>query len=121
MTDIRSKPPLSAARRAGSQLFLSGQLPRAADGSIVRGSIEDQTLQVIDNISAVLATHGLTLADVVKTTVWLTDITHMDGFNRVYATRFSDPYPTRSTVVSALVAPADIEIEAIAHFPRTVC
>lgn len=120
MTPTRPALPLSAARRAGSLLFLSGQLPRTADGSIARGPIEDQTRQVIDNIEAVLAAHGLTLADVVKTTVWLTDIAHLDGFNRIYAARFPDPYPTRSTVVSALVAPADIEIEAIAHFSQTL-
>ena len=115
--DGRSAPPLSAARRAGSLLFLSGQLPRRADGTIDRGSLEEQTGRVIDNIASVLATHGLGLSDVVKATVWLTDLTHLDGFNRCYAKRFPDPYPARSTVVSALVAPADIEIEVIAALP----
>lgn len=115
-----SKLPLSLARRAGDLLFLSGQLPRGADGAITRGPIEAQTAQVIDNIEAVLAVHGLGLANVVKTTVWITDPAHVDGFNRAYAARFAAPWPARSTVVSGLVAPADIEIEAIAGFPQSV-
>jgi 2-iminobutanoate/2-iminopropanoate deaminase len=108
-------PALSAARRAGQLLFLSGQLPRGADGRIERGTIEQQTGQVIDNIEAVLRAHGLDLGDVVKTTVWLTDVGLVSGFNAVYGKRFPLPYPARSTVVSALVAPADIEIEVVAQ------
>jgi len=112
------EPPLSAARRAGHLLFLSGQLPRGSDGALVGGSIEAQTEQVITNIAAVLAANGLGLADVVKATVWLTDAAHADGFNRIYRARFPKPYPARSTVVSGLVAPADIEIEVVALIPQ---
>jgi reactive intermediate/imine deaminase len=108
--------PISAARRAGPLLILSGQLPRNADGQLVRGPIEQQTAQVIDNIETVLAAHGLALVDVVKATVWLTDASHVAGFNQVYATRFGAPYPARSTVIAALVAPADVEIEVVALF-----
>jgi 2-iminobutanoate/2-iminopropanoate deaminase len=115
---IPAKPPLSPARRAGPLLFLSGQLPRQGDGTLVRGPIEAQTAQVIANIAEVLAAHGLGLADVVKATVWLTEAAHAPGFNRVYAERFSAPYPARSTVVSALVAPADIEMEVVALIPE---
>ncbi len=121
MTDasaIPAKPPLSPARRAGHLLFLSGQLPRQSDGTLVSGPIEVQTEQVIANVAEVLAAHGLGLADVVKATVWLTQAAHAPGFNRIYAQRFSAPYPARSTVVSALVAPADIEMEVVALIPE---
>ena len=117
MTDTPSAPAgpaLSPVRRAGPLLFLSGQLPRLADGSLERGTIEQQTSRVIDNIETLLSANGLDLADVVKTTVWLTDAALMPGFNAVYGARFPTPWPTRSTVVSQLVAAADIEIEAIA-------
>lgn len=117
MTDPIVKPALTPARRAGALLFLSGQLPRETDGNIHRGSIEQQTARVIDNIETLLAANGLALGDVVKTTVWLSRADFTQGFNAVYAERFAVPYPARSTVVSALVAPADIEIEAIALFP----
>lgn len=109
-----SRPALSPVRRAGPLLFLSGQLPRLADGRLKRGTIEEQTSRVIDNIEALLAANGIGLADVVKTTVWLTDATLMPGFNAVYGARFPTPWPTRSTVIAQLVAAADIEIEAIA-------
>jgi reactive intermediate/imine deaminase len=111
-------PPLSPARRAGNLLFLSGQLPRQGDGTLVSGPIEAQTEQVIANVAEVLAGHGLGLADVVKATVWLTQAAHAPGFNRVYAQRFSAPYPARSTVVAALVADADIEMEVVALIPE---
>ncbi len=117
----RLAPPLSTSRQAGSLLFLSGQLPRLLDGAIERGPIEQQTDRVIDNIEAALAEHGLGLADVVKTTVWLTDVAHFNDFNGRYAARFSKPYPARSTVIAQLVAPADIEIEAVAAFPDASC
>jgi 2-iminobutanoate/2-iminopropanoate deaminase len=113
-----AKPPLSPARRAGHLLFLSGQLPRQSDGTLVSGPIEAQTEQVIANVADLLAGHGLGLADVVKATVWLTDAAHAPGFNRVYAQRFSAPYPARSTVVSALIAPADIEMDVVALIPE---
>ncbi len=110
-------PPIGAARRTGPLLILSGQLPRSADGQLMRGPIERQTAQVIDNIEALLAAHGLALTDVVKATAWLTDVSHVAGFNQVYATRFGAPCPARSTIIAAVVAPADVEIEVVALFP----
>lgn len=65
--------PLSAAVRAGDFVFLSGQIPFGPDGNLVGGNIETQTRQVLDNIAAALALADATLADVVKTTIWLTD------------------------------------------------
>lgn len=111
-------PPLSKARRAGDLLFVSGQLPRDAGGDIVAGDIAVQTRQALSNIVAVLEANGATAADVVKVTAWLTDRSHYAAFNAVYREFFQAPYPARSVVVSALVADADVEIEAIAHAPR---
>lgn len=113
-----SPPPLSKARRAGDLLFISGQLPRGSSGEIVPGDITVQTRQVITNLQAVLAEHGATLADVVKTTVWLTDGSLAGAFNAVYREAFQEPYPTRSTVVSGLLVDALLEIEAVAYLPR---
>lgn len=113
-----SPPPLSKARRAGDLLFVSGQLPRGPSGEIVQGDIDVQTRQAIANLQAILAEHGATLADVVKTTVWLTDAAFAGGFNAVYRELFQEPYPTRSTVVSGLLVDAAVEIEAVAYLPR---
>jgi 2-iminobutanoate/2-iminopropanoate deaminase len=111
-------PPLSKARRAGDLLFISGQLPRGRSGEIVQGGVAVQTRQAIANLQAVLAEHGGTLADVVKTTVWLTDASLAGAFNAVYRELFAEPYPTRSTVVSGLLVDAHVEIEAVAYLPR---
>ncbi len=109
--------PLSKTRRAGALVFVSGQLPRKPEGGMCEGDIGEQTAQAIANLKAALHSEGLTLADVVKTTVWLTSSEHARGMNAVYADMFPQPYPTRSTVVSGLVAKADIEIEAVAFGP----
>lgn len=111
-------PPLSKTRRAGDLLFISGQLPRAADGSIVSGDIAGQARQALANLQAIVESEGGTLADVVKTTVWLTDAAMINAFNQVYREFFAEPFPTRSTVVSGLVAAADVEVEAVAFVPR---
>lgn len=120
MSTDASKPavPLSKTRRAGAFLFLSGQLPRTPQGGMCNGTIEEQTRQAIANMQSLLHAEGLDLGDVVKATVWLTSAEHMAGMNAVYAELFAPPYPTRSTVVSGLVAEADIEIEAVAFDPQ---
>lgn len=111
-------PPLSRSRRVGDLLFVSGQLPRGADGRIVEGDVTVQTRQALANLCAVLAEHGASAGDVVKVTAWLTDAAHIDAFNRVYREVFESPFPARSVVVSQLVAPADVEVEAVASMPR---
>lgn len=108
-----ASPPLSPVRKGAGLVFISGQLPRR-DGVMIAGDIRAQTEQVINNLEARLAGEGLGLADVVKTTVWLTDKSLAAEFNAVYAARFPEPYPARSTIVSGLIADADIELEAIA-------
>jgi reactive intermediate/imine deaminase len=111
-------PPLSKARRAGDLLFVSGQLPRDANGQIVAGDIAVQTRQALANLVAALEANGASAADVVKVTAWLTDRRHYEGFNAVYREVFQAPFPARSVVVSGLVADADVEIEAVAYAPR---
>jgi reactive intermediate/imine deaminase len=115
-TPPRGGPPLTKVRRAGNLLFVSGQLPRGADGEIVPGDIAVQTRQSLANLKAALATAGATIEHVVKVTAWLTDARYMDGFNEAYRETFAEPYPARSTVISGLAA-GDVEIEAIAWLP----
>jgi 2-iminobutanoate/2-iminopropanoate deaminase len=109
--------PLSAAVRAGDFLFVSGQVPVGPDGRIVSSGFEDQVHQVMRNISRVLADAGCTLQDVVKCTVWLDDPRNFVAFNDVYRQYFPNDPPARSTVQSALMIDASIEIEAVAYKP----
>ncbi len=109
--------PLSPAVRAGDFVFVSGQVPAGEDGQLVGGTIEVQTRQVLKNIENALALAGATLADVVKTTVWLADARDFPAFNKVYASFFSDAPPARSTVEARLMADIKVEIEAVAYKP----
>ena len=108
--------PYSQAIRAGNFLFLSGQIPLdPKSGTIVGEDIETQTRQVISNMKAVLAAAGLSLSDVVKTTVFLKDIQHFAKMNGVYKEYFTQDAPARSTVqVANLPMNALVEIESIA-------
>lgn len=108
--------PYSVAIRQNGFVFLSGQIPLdPATNQIVEGGIEVQTRRVLDNIAAVLEGAGLTLADVVKTTVYLKDMSEFSKMNDVYATYFEERPPARSTVeVSRLPRDVDVEIEALA-------
>jgi len=108
--------PYSQAVRSGSFLFCSGQIPLdPATGQLVEGGIEAQTAQVLDNLTAVLAAAGLTLRDVVKTTVFLVSMDDFPAMNEVYARSFDEDPPARSTIgVAALPKGARVEIEAIA-------
>ncbi|ALC10519.1 RidA family protein [Sphingopyxis sp. 113P3] len=111
-------PPPSPARCAGALVFTSGQLARGGDGAIVAGGIELQAERALANLAAVLESEGCTPADVVKVTAWLTDPAHGTAFNAAYRRLFGEPWPARSTVVSALLAPgALIEVEAVALRP----
>jgi len=109
--------PLSAAYRANGFLFTSGQLAFDEAGILHVGTIAEQTLLCLENIQRLLALEGLTINDVVKVTVWLTDVTDFAGFNAVYSEFFGDHRPARSTVRSDLMLPgATVEIEAIAAY-----
>lgn len=107
--------PLVPAARVGDLIFCSGALGMDANFKLIDGGVGPQTTQAIANLEAVLAQAGATLADVAKTTVWLTDMVHFAEFNAAYAAAFGPHIPARSTVTSALAIPgALVEIEAIA-------
>ena len=108
--------PYSQALRAGSFLFLSGQIPLdPATGQLVSSTIAQETQRVLDNLRAVLQADGLDFADVVKTTVYLTDLGDFAKMNEVYAQAFGEARPARATVqVSALPKGVRVEIEAVA-------
>ena len=108
--------PYSQAIAVGDLLFCAGQIPLdPATGALVEGDITAQTTRVLENVRAVLAANGMTFADVVKSTVFLTDLADFGAMNAVYASYFTEPYPARSTVqVAALPRGASVEIEVIA-------
>jgi 2-iminobutanoate/2-iminopropanoate deaminase len=107
--------PYTQALAVGPFVFVSGQIPLDPQGNLVKGDIVVQTCQVIANLKAVLAAAGLTLKDVVKTTVFLADLADFQEMNRAYAEFFPGHPPARSTVqVAGLPRGASIEIEAIA-------
>ena len=107
--------PYSQAVAAGPFVFISGQIPLNPQGQMAQGDIVVQTVQVIENLKAVLGAAGLSLADVVKTTVFLADMADFAEMNRVYAEFFPENPPARSTFqVAALPRNASVEIEAVA-------
>ena len=110
--------PYSQAIRAGGLLFCSGQIPLdPGTGQLVgEGDVRDQTRRVMQNLGAVLEAGGASFATVVKTTIFLTDLTDFAAVNEVYAESFAGALPpARATVeVSALPRGAKVEIEAIA-------
>ena len=108
--------PYSQAVRAGSLVFCAGQVPLdPRTGQILSEDIQEQTRRVLDSVTAILKAEELTMANVVKTTVFLADFGDFQKMNEVYATYFSSNPPARSTVgVSTLPKNAKVEIEAIA-------
>jgi 2-iminobutanoate/2-iminopropanoate deaminase len=108
--------PYSQAVRVGSLIFCAGQVPLdPKSGQVVSEDIAEQTRRVLDNVAAILRSEQLTMAHVVKTTVFLADFGDFQKMNEVYATYFTDQPPARSTVgVSTLPKNARVEIEAIA-------
>jgi 2-iminobutanoate/2-iminopropanoate deaminase len=110
--------PYNHAVRHGDLLFCSGQIPiDPKDGVLVSGDIKAQTQRVLENIHVILVDQGLTFANVVKSTVFLTNLADFAAMNEVYAQYFTGNYPARSTVqVAGLPKGAQVEIEVIAHF-----
>jgi 2-iminobutanoate/2-iminopropanoate deaminase len=108
--------PYSQAIRAGSMLFLSGQIPLdPSTGQLVEGDIAEQTHRVFKNLSAILDAAGASFEQVVRTTVYLADMNDFAAMNAVYGTYFTSPAPARSTVQAArLPKDARIEIDLIA-------
>ena len=108
--------PYSQAIEANGMVFLSGQIPvDPATGNVVEGGVKEQTVRVFENIRNVLAEAGLTIADIVKTTVFLKDMSLFADMNGVYAGYFDKDFPARSAVaVKALPKDVLVEIECIA-------
>lgn len=108
--------PYSHAVRVGGLLFCSGQIPLdPATGQLVPGDVTAQTERVMANIQGILTAEGLGFANVVKTTVFLIDLSDFAAMNETYARHFTTDYPARSTVqVSALPRGAKVEIEVVA-------
>ena len=111
--------PYSQAIVAGDFVFCAGQgAIDAASGDVPTGTVEEETERTLRNLGAVLDAAGVGFADVVKTTVFLTNMDDFAAMNGVYATFFPDPPPARSTVaVKALPKGFKVEIEAIARKP----
>ncbi len=111
--------PYAQGVAAGGFLFTAGQVPLdPATMKLVSGTIAEETNRVFDNLTAILAGAGCGLEDVVKTTVFLTDMGSFAEMNGAYAARFGDHRPARSTVqVGALPAGARVEIEVVAKLP----
>jgi 2-iminobutanoate/2-iminopropanoate deaminase len=108
--------PYSQAIRVGNTVYLAGQIPiDPRTNQLVTGSIEEQTRLVLDNLKAVLAAAGMTMDDVVSTSVFLKDLNDFARMNAVYATYFKDKPPARATVqVARLPRDVAIEISAVA-------
>ncbi len=107
--------PYSQAVKAGNLMFISGQIPLNPEtGDLVSGSIEDEANQVLKNINSICEAAGNSLEDIVKITIFLTDLDNFATVNDVMKEHFSEPYPARATIeVSGLPLGVNVEIEAI--------
>jgi 2-iminobutanoate/2-iminopropanoate deaminase len=110
--------PYNHAVRVGDLLFCAGQIPLdPATGNLVGGDIRAQTERVLQNVKAILDDQNLSFANVVKSTVFMTNLADFVGMNEVYAKFFTADFPARSTIqVAALPKGASVEIEVVAHF-----
>jgi reactive intermediate/imine deaminase len=111
--------PYSQALQVGELLFCSGQIPLdPATGELAGGDFRSQARQVLNNLAAVLDAAGMGFADVVRTTVYLTDLADFPVLNELYAEHLSEPYPARVTVgVASLPRGARIEMDLVAIRP----
>lgn len=109
--------PYSQAIRTGNLIFVSGQLPvDPTTGNFAEGGIKELTRQSLSNIKAILEAEGTDMAHVVKTTVFLADMSDFAEMNEVYATFFTKPFPARSAVaIKTLPKNARVEIECVAE------
>src|SRR5688572_32664503 len=110
--------PYNHAVRLGDLLFCAGQIPiDPANGNLIAGDIKAQTERVLQNVKAILDDQQLTFANVVKSTVFMTNLADFAAMNEVYAKYSTSEFPARSTIqVAALPKSANVEIEVVAHF-----
>ena len=113
--------PYSQAVKAGGLMFISGQIPLNPEtGDLVSGSIEDEANQVLQNIKSICEAAGHGMEDIVKITIFLTDLGNFATVNEVMKKHFSEPYPARATVeISGLPLGVSVEIEAIVSVSYT--
>lgn len=117
LTDLAPKAigPYSQGAIFNNFIFTSGQIPITNDGKLIESNIEKQTMQVLENIKNILDQSGSSLASVIKTTVFLTDMDNFDVMNKVYEAYFSSHKPARSTIcVKQLPKNSLVEIECVA-------
>lgn len=109
--------PYSQAIQVGNLVYTSGQIPiDPATGTFVEGGIKEQTRQSLNNVRAILEEAGLSMTNVIKTTVFLADMADFADMNAIYAEFFTEPYPARSAVaVKTLPKGALVEIEVVAE------
>ena len=114
--DIAVVGPYSPAVEAGGFVYVSGQIPfDASAGKVIEGDISAQAEQCFKNLENVLASAGLTTDNVVKSTVFLTNIKDFAAVNEIYAKHFNKPYPARTAIgINALPLGVNVEIEVIA-------
>ena len=107
--------PFSASISRNGLVFTSGQIYLTTEGRLLEGTIEEQVHQIMKNLQVILEKAGVTFADVVKSTIYMTDMSLYDKVNEVYASYFKEPYPARETVcVKELPLGAKIEISMVA-------
>ncbi|OUW11189.1 MAG: hypothetical protein CBD26_03290 [Candidatus Pelagibacter sp. TMED166] len=106
--------PYSQAKVINGFIFTSGQIPLKPDGTLVEGNFEKECIQVLENVKAVLESANSSLDNIIKLTVFLTDLNNFEILNQVFIQYFTDSLPSRSTVqVSRLPKNSRVEIEAI--------
>ena len=111
----RPQAPYSPVVLSGDLVFTAGQVGFDPDGALVPGGVEAQTRQALENVRTALGAAGCELADVVKVTAFLADLTDFDVYNAVYREYFAEPFPARTTVGATLPGEIVVEIEAIAR------
>jgi 2-iminobutanoate/2-iminopropanoate deaminase len=112
--------PYSQGVAIGDLVFVSGQVPLSTKTKeIVKGGVKNETMQVLDNLRAILEAGGSDLHCVLKTTVYMTDLSKFSDMNEVYESYFEKPYPSRATIqVAALPKGAQVEIDCVAYIKR---
>lgn len=110
--------PFHPAVRAGDFVFVSGQVAKDEHGTMISGTIEEETAGTIRSIQRILAAEGLTLADVVRVCTYLEDTRDFGRYNKVFAEYFKDATLARTTVEARAVISTKIEMDAIAYAPR---
>lgn len=109
------KAPYSPVVVSGDLVYTAGQVGFDADGNLVDGGIGEQTRQALENVRTALAAAGCGLGDVLKVNAYLADLADFEGFNEVYTSFFTAPYPARTTVGVSLPGALVVEIEAVAR------